>query len=251
MALEQNTVAAINEIDRTLRSLGIREIYPETRLPPLHDSYPLDAKVALPVRQTSSSQTASFTRVTTGTQSYTSMRSTSVQHSPSRRTCASQTDNTMANSEAAELKVSLNTELLQIVERAQSIEQTTAHMVETLIDKLEVMEDKVSHFVHLSRSSAAKNQMRFVESEELTQRLNLECTETSTRGEIALSCLLEERRASVQTLLTSNTTQKAIRKGYEEVTSRDSKQELPRQSSHTSLNDLTYLLDECWKVLEE
>lgn len=141
----------------------------------------------------------------------------------------------------------MSAELAPFVENAYAIERTTSCRVRKLIDQLESIEERVSQFCQIASVSKSRSEQISLENEEAVSRFSLISMEASARGEITLVCLTQERLQSRKVVLSLSAAQKSVGK----EPSSEVKHDESKYSSSSSLNDLTDLLDECWRVLEE
>lgn len=251
MSLEQSTAAAISEIDRTLRSLGIHDVPVETRQLAHFGSGSSDSTLVAQSRQAASVQTLVCARVSAGTQSSTSTCSTSVQHSPSQRTFASQTDATVEHRDQLKHFACMASEISVATEQVLiSIEHTALHCIQLHIDKLCGIENKLIHVSQSAQSLKDRCLCKSLENEELTNRMLLMNSESTTRHDLVFSHFTQRSHLDKAALeYTRINSDSSLRRGVEN-SCQPAVRRIYKQSSDSSLNDLTELLDECWKVLD-
>jgi hypothetical protein len=251
MTLEQSTVAAISVIDRTLRSLGVHDDLgygvPQTRFSPTSPP-PIEERRS---RQTSSAQTPVITRIAAASQSCILKCSASVQHSPNRRTAACQTDEMEEDSVVAEgLRGAV--ELLSLtMKQTDLFEQTASQLNAMLIEKIDSTESKLYQLLAYGAKYRNSYEQKCVEHDEVTERMSL-----ITLEEAAFEVVRSQFHSLFRSIENSVYEQPAkdgmtMHIGGKALLSPSEKEALLEKSLHSSLYDLTELLGECRRALEQ
>ncbi|KPA79743.1 hypothetical protein ABB37_05500 [Leptomonas pyrrhocoris] len=251
MALEQSTAAAISEIDRTLRSLGIRDDFTLTRTQPQLTCALSLLAPELPSRQTSSTQTPLPSRVAAGTQCCTSTCSTSVQHGPGRRIAVSQTDEIVEDDDAAKKLTNVALAVTSIIESGNLFEFTALQRIEKLMIQLRNVEQNSQLYLQFRQSFKKQYEQKSIESEELTERMSLLTAESINRNDLATAYHNRHVHIEKATHYQLQLALEAAQMRQELPRDLNGKADLSTNSAHSSVNDLTELLDQCWRVLEE
>ncbi|KPI86674.1 hypothetical protein ABL78_4289 [Leptomonas seymouri] len=251
MTLEQSTAAAISEIDRTLRSLGIRDDCAHTSAQPQVAFAPSFLLPGHPPRQTSSTQTRASTRVAAGTQPCTSTCSASVQHGPSRRAASSQTDEIVENEKTTESLMIIAKSISSTVESTNLLDNAVVQRIRTLMARLDSIEQDAQLCFQSRQRFKDYYEQKSIERDELTARISLLNSESLSRNDLAILCHNQHTCIEKATQNTLQLTLEASQKWEDPISCQTEKAALSTVSSRHSLNDLTGLLDECWRALEE
>ncbi|KAG5502954.1 hypothetical protein JKF63_04727 [Porcisia hertigi] len=250
MDIDQHTTATISEIDRTLRSLGIRDEYPATLFQSSINSN-LPTAVCAPVtRANGATQTCCSTYVNAGVQKSPATVSQGVQHSQQQRATFSQTEKGL--DELDSLRTVVNSVLCvnSILEDRLQTLQCSSVKIEALFLKLIRLEAKANATVKSFHSLQKRCVMQTIEIEEMSSRSSLLGYECNVRTELMslrcgeLACLLA---ASGKKQVLPNSSGGVKRLASTRAISNAS---ALKETPSSSLNDLTELLDECRRALD-
>lgn len=251
MTLEQSTAAALSEIDRTLRSLAIRDdAFCAHLTPPLTYASPFSVP-DVPVRNSSCVQTPAVARVVASTQSCSVKCTAGVQHVPHRQTAGSQTD-TVAEDKNVVLSLHSTASLLaSMLESSALLERNVSQRRCELDQRLETIGFKVQSLLFHQRECESYLRLRVLENKELTERSELLNTESAFRHDLILNYFACGRSIenAAQNCLSNDLEMQPVKavNAVSQLKDRGHSE----SSSNCSLNDLTDLLDECWRVLDE
>ncbi|KAG5477356.1 hypothetical protein LSCM4_04575 [Leishmania orientalis] len=251
MEVDQHIAATISEIDRTLRFLGIRDEYSRTLPQSSIVSSPPAFMSAMVARTDGTAQTSSSSRLSSGVQKSCSTASQGMQHSPQQRTTSCQTEKgTNTQEHLAKLATSVRCTYAILEEKFQALE-SSAGKIEALFVKLartkgkasssattfHLLQNRWSMVIIEKEEMSARSAVLSAESDARTQLTSLRCGElvrlvaAFTKEEVQSKPSSELKRV-VQTPVMANA---KARKG----------------TASSSLDDLTELLDECWRVLDD
>ncbi|CBZ27791.1 conserved hypothetical protein [Leishmania mexicana MHOM/GT/2001/U1103] len=251
MDVDQHIAATISEIDRTLKSIGIRNDCASTFSQPSIINSPPSSLTSAVVRANGAVQTSMSTRVSTGAQKSPSTVSQGVQNSPQQRATSSQTEK---RADVQECFDNVTSSVLctnaMLEEGLQALESSSDKM-EALFSKLTRLDDRVNSAAKSLRLLRNKLAIQIIEQEEVSARSALLGFESSARTEfMPLRCgeLMSLVAASRKERVLSKSLGELKRLAPTRVIANGSAVE---ETPSSSLNDLTELLDECWRVLDE
>lgn len=252
MSLDEHTAAAISEIDRTLRSLGFRDDFNAPPLPPrMASSCTSEAPREPAHRHNAASQTAGPSSVSAGVQTCVHSVQRGVQHCPRVQTAAAQTE------PLEEVPPYLHSILQTAATTSSFVVDHITNLtrafstVSRLTEKVHALEKKTRCVAAQLATSRSEMAVLAVEKDEQLARSGAVAGERSARLEIAAWHIheLTRRATALEPLRPAggceaqqcSTGPKLCEKSPAGC----------KDTPNTSLNDLTELLDECWRVLEE
>ncbi|CAG9575239.1 conserved hypothetical protein [Leishmania major strain Friedlin] len=251
MDVDQHIVATISEIDRTLRSIGIRDDYASTLTQPSIINSPPPLLTTAVVRANGAVQTSRSTCVNAGVQKSLSTVSQGVQNSPQQRATSSQTEKGADAQECFDrVTCSVLCTNAMLEEGLQALENSSDKM-EALFSKLTRLEGSVNTAAKSLRLLRNRWAIQIIEKEEASARSALLSYESSAHTEfMSLRCgeLMSLVAASRKERVLSKASDGLKRLAPTRVIANGS---VVEETPSSSLNDLTELLDECWRVLDE
>ncbi|AYU79562.1 hypothetical protein, conserved [Leishmania donovani] len=251
MDVDQHIAATISEIDRTLRSIGIRDDYASIFSQSSIINSPPPLLTAAVVRANGAVQTSRSTRVSTGAQKSPATVSQGVQNSPQQRATSSQTEK---GADAQECFDKVTSSVLcgnAILEEGLQALESSSDKMEALFSKLAKLEGRVNRAAKSFRLLRNIWNIQIIEKEEASARSALLNYESSARTEfMSLRCgeLIALVAAFRKERVPSKASSELKRPAPTRVIANGN---VVVETPGSSLNDLTELLDECWRVLDE
>ncbi|GET89324.1 hypothetical protein, conserved [Leishmania tarentolae] len=249
--VDQHITATISEIDRVLRSLGTQDDYGcFFSQPSSINSHPSLLTAAV-VRANGAVQTNRPTCVSTGTQISPFMVSQGVQNSPQQHAAFCQTEKGADSQECLDqVKSSVLRTNAVLEERLQALESSLCKM-EAVFLKLNRLENKLNSAVKSCCFLRNRWIIQIIENEEASNRNALQSRESSARTEsMFLWC------GELMRLVTVSRKECALSKPFggrkkHNPTRVIENGSVVEETPSSSLNDLTELLGECWRILDE
>lgn len=252
MTLEQSTVAVLSEIDRTLRSLGVREESLHSFTTPRFEQHLPVLSPQAPSRQASSAQTVARSSLSTGTQCCAITRCVSVQHGPNRHMAASQTDEFKESKVTADSLHIIASSMLSIIERVQLFEREVLSQSVIHVKRLEMAEKNARYLLNFTLHYKAGFEQKLIENQELSERMSLLLLESTARSDYLTAFHVQNAHAKVaDQMQQQRPCNKSLKGKSVHPLIHDDKTDATKTSPHSSFDDLTELLDECWRALEE
>ncbi|KAG5477623.1 hypothetical protein CUR178_05329 [Leishmania enriettii] len=251
MEVDQPIAATISEIDRILRSLGIRDECSRTLPQSSIASSSPAVMSAMVARTDGTAQTSSSSRFSSGVQKSCSTASQGIQHSSQQRTTSCQTEKeTNTQEHLAKLATSVGCTYAILEEKFQALE-SSAGKIEEIFVKLARAKGKASSSATMFHLLQNRWSMVIIDKEEMLARSAVLSTESDARTQLAsLRCgeLVRLVAAFTEEGLQSKSSSE-LKRVVRTTTMANAKARKITASS--SLNDLTELLDECWRVLDD